>query len=115
MFTLTTEQKVTLSIVMKNFRGQTVEFDGSPTAEISDPTVASLGEVTKNADGSYSVDLIALTPTVQDVPARVIVKGDSEPGEAVNEVIASGDFTVTLDERSKQRIIEITAGAPVDK
>jgi hypothetical protein len=111
----TTEQTLPFTIVMKDFRGRAVAFDGNPVGEVSDPTVISVGDITKNDDGTYSGVLNSIVQSAPDTSARLTVTGDSDPGPDVKPVTAFLDVIVDADQRSSQRIVEITASAPVDK
>lgn len=108
-----TEQLQPITFSLKDGRGRAAAFDGDPVAAVSDETIVKLSAdgVKKNDDGSYGLTLEPVTAG----EARVTVSGDADLGEGVNSVTGFLDVSVTLDDRTGARIVEMTAGAPTDR
>lgn len=116
--TFTTEQTLPFTFAVRDGRNRVVDVDernGAPVVSISDPTVASAGPLTKNADKTWSGSLTALAPSPDGTTQRVTVDADADLGDGVQDVIGILEFAVTLDPRSAARIASMDAGAPVDK
>lgn len=106
MADLTTEQFLPFTLELKDGRGRMVDYEGDVVLASSDETVATAamdsrteGRVTSGIPGEATI-----TATV-----------DADLGEGVRSVIGTLDVTVTLDERTGARIMELKAGAAADK
>lgn len=112
MVDFTTEQNLPFTFTVKDGRGRAVAVTGTPTAVTSDPTVATVDALTSTDNKTWSGMVNSVSPGT----ARVAVTADAEiiPG-VENDVIGTLDCNVTLDPRSAERIIDLEAGAPVDK
>ena len=107
MDTITTEQQVEYSVVLKDGMGRPQEFEGDPVVETSDPTVATVAIKDRT-----TLLVSAQTPGT----CRVLAKLDTDLNpDVVNESIGMADVEVTLDPRTGQRIVTLTAGTPTDK
>lgn len=116
MVTFTTEQTLPFTFRVVDGKGRQVKVDesqGGPTATSSDETVATVA-VSKQGEVWAGV-VTSVSPSPVDTSQRITVTADADIGEGVQEVVGVLDFTVTLDPRSTARIVEMTAGTPVDK
>lgn len=111
----TTAQNLPFTLAVKTGRGKVAPIDGTPVAAVSDETVATVSELTANGDGSWSGSLISGAPSPAGTTQRLTVTADADVSEAVQEVIGVLEFAIDLDPRDTQRIVEVTAGAAVDK
>jgi hypothetical protein len=110
MATLTTEQELPFAFAFKDGMGRPAVFEGDPVAVTSDPTVATVA-MSKDASGVWS----GLVSSVVPGSAQIAVSVDSDLGEGVNTIIGTLLVEVTLDPRTGERIMELTAGTPHDK
>lgn len=112
---LTTEQQAGFHIAYDDGRGRPAATDGPPVVAVSDETVIRVDGFVEDSKGRWSGTVVALTPTQADVPARVTVTADVKDGEEVDNRIAFVDVTVTMDERTGERLVRMTIDTPVDK
>jgi hypothetical protein len=115
MTEFSTEQNLPFTFKVVDGRGRVVKVDGTPKAASSDETVATVELYPELPDGTWSGLVSSVAPSPEGTTQRVTVEADADLGEGVQSVIGVLEFNVTLDEASKQRIINIEAGAPVDK
>lgn len=115
MPTISTEQYLPFTVEAKDGRGRSVALQ-SVTAVSSDETVVSV-EIAAGTGNAWDGKINSLAPTVEGgTSARVVITADADLGEGVREVMATiEDITVTLDERTNARMLEVTAGEAQDK
>lgn len=111
----TTAQSLPFTLKVVDGRGKTVKIDGTPVAAVSDPTIATVGALTDNGDGTWSGSLVAAAPSLPDTTQQLTVTADVDLSAQVQDVIGTLEFAVDLDPRDAQRIVQITAGTPVDQ
>ncbi len=106
MTDFSTEQFLPFAIKLVDGKNRPKDYEGDPKLASSDDTVATV-EMVDRANGRV----------MSGVPgsATVTVTVDADLGEGVQEVIGTLDVTVTLDERTSARIIQLEAGAPQEK
>lgn len=114
MAEFSTEQNFTFTFKVTDGRGRTVAFDGAPVAASSDETVATVS-MTDNGDKTWAGLITSVSASPEGSTQRVTVSADADLGEGVETIVGFMDFTVTLDPRSAQRIVELIPGAAVDK
>ncbi len=113
MATITTEQRLPFTFQPKDGRGRLKPFDLSgtpPTGVSSDETVCTV--TVEPGDGDAWRGWVT---SVAPGTARVIVDGDADLGDGVDDVIGTLDVEVTLDPRTGARIMELSPGTPEDK
>lgn len=106
----TTEQKLPVSFKIVDGRGRPAKVDGDPVVASSDETVATVGAVTNDGDGTYSFEV----NSVAVGSARIAVTADADISAEVKEIVGTLDINITLDERTGARTVELTPGTPVD-
>lgn|ERR1043166_8037751 len=117
---LTTEQQAHCAFSVKDGRQRTVAVEGTPTVNVSDPSVLS-ATITAGTDANtWDVLVVALTPSPNDadgnpITQRVTVDADADIGAGVQDVIGFAEFTVSLDPRTGTRVAEMSVGTPEDK
>lgn len=102
-FTLTADQKVTLSINAVDAYGNAASIDGAPVWTTSDPTKLT---VTAAPDGMSAV-VEAVGPVGSGL--QIVVTGDADLGEGVREITAIQEFTVIGGEAATFGIVTGTA------
>lgn len=110
MTDMTTEQRIPFTFEVDDFRGKAVGIDGDPVGASSDETVAKV-ELTKVDDTHWTGFINAML----EGTCRITVSADADTSSEVDQVVATADITVTLDERSKQRVVKLDLGAAEDK
>lgn len=114
MATFTTEQNLPFTFKVVDGRGRIVAVDGTPVTVSSDETIATV-TLEAGTDKSWNGLLTSVSPSPVDTTQRVTVTADADLGQGVQEVVGFLDFTVTLDERTGARIVEMVAGTAVEK
>lgn len=109
-----TEQELPFSFVVLDGRDRPVAIDGVPTVASSDETVATVSVVAGDGNAwNGTISSVAASP--DGTTQRVTITADADLGEGVKEVIGVLEFSVKLDERTSNRIVKLSVGAPVDK
>lgn len=92
-------------------RGRPAPIEGNPVVASSDETVARATAPADDGQGNWTFDV----ESVAEGTARIVVTADADLGEGVNELQAILEVEVTLDPRTSERRIEITAGQATDE
>lgn len=106
---VTTDQHFpTVSLSIKNARGQDAPVDGVPVWASSDETVLT---VTAAGDG-----MSAVVDTVGPGTARISVTADADVGAGVVEIVGvSEDVNVTIGPNTQASVMTLDLGAPAEK
>lgn len=110
MTTFTTEQRVTYSAKIVDGRGRPAPVDGIPVVASSDETIVTVMAPVDAGNGTWTFDAVSVLAGT----ARITFSADAEIGDGVHSVVAEDDIEVTLDPRTADRVIAMTAGEPVD-
>lgn len=110
MTTITTEQKVSYSVKVVDGRGRPAPIDGEPIVASSDETIVTVTPPVSDGAGGWTFDAVSVLAG----NARITFSADAEIGPDVNSVVGEDDIEVTLDPRTGARMVELTAGTPVD-
>lgn len=94
--------KVSLSIAIKDAKGNPAQVDGIPVWSVTDPSLASLNV---SADG-MSADLLASGPLGS---CQVQVNADADLGAGVTSILGTLDLTIIAGDAVS---IDIAAGVP---
>jgi hypothetical protein len=112
MVDFTTEQKLPFTFVVVDGMGRPAAIDGAPSVASSDETVVKVDPLTSSDNITWSGEAVS----VLEGDARVVVTADTDTTpEGVSTVMGTLDCHVTLDPRTSQRTVKLTAGTPVDK
>jgi len=112
--TFTTEQTLPFSFEVVDGRGRRVPVDGAPVVAVSDETVAT-GSIEAGADNVWNGELTSVAASPEGTTQRMTITADADLGAGVQEVLATLDFTVTLDPRTEARMAVVNAGTAADK
>lgn len=112
--TFTTEQMLPFTFEVVDGRGRPVAVDGVPVVAVSDETVAT-ATIAAGADNVWSGALTSVAASPEGTTQRMTITADADLGAGVQEILATLDFTVTLDPRTEQRMAVVNAGTPADK
>lgn len=114
MAMFSTEQTLPFTFEVKDGRGRNLAVDGKPDVASSDETIATVA-IEKGTKNTWNGVVTPVSPSPNGTTQRITVSADADLGEGLQTVTGFFDFTVTLDERSAARIVELTPGQPVDK
>lgn len=108
---LTTEQTMPVTLKVVDGRDRPMPTDGAPVAVTSDPTVATVSDPVDNGNGSWTANIVSVSPG----DAKIAFTVDAAPGPDVMSIVGTLDVTVTLDPRTGARMVALVPGVPVDE
>lgn len=114
MSSMTSEQKIRYEVQLLDGMKRPVDADESQVpvrVASSDETVVEVMQPARLDTGKYEFWAVSVLPG----EAHIVFSADGEFGDNISSLVAEDDISVTEDERTKLRTIQMTPDEAVDE